>query len=84
MLVRHTIPLSKRPAIMKKMLQPDSIRAFAKMFLFFSGLLFLTSFTYGQSVSGKITDANNQPLSGVTVQVKNTAKATVTSDAGSF
>ena len=69
---------------MKKMLQPQSLRLFTKMFFFFSGFFFLSSFTYGQSVSGKVTDANDQPLAGVTVQVKNTSRATITSDAGSF
>ena len=69
---------------MKKILQPDSLGAFVKMFFFFSMLFFLSSFSYGQTVSGKVTDANDQPLAGVTVQVKNTSRATITSDAGSF
>ena len=69
---------------MKKILQPDSLGAFVKMFFFFSMLFFLSSFSYGQTVSGKVTDANDQPLPGVTVQVKNTSRATITSDVGSF
>ena len=50
--------------------------------LFF--LLFFSAASYAQTVSGTITGSNQQPLSGATVQVKNTKKATTTNDAGYF
>ncbi len=51
-------------------------------------LLVLTVLMYGwvsaQSVSGKVTGANGEPLEGVTVQAKNTTQVTTTDGSGSF
>jgi TonB-dependent SusC/RagA subfamily outer membrane receptor len=47
-------------------------------------LLFFSATAYSQTVSGTVSDWNNQPVAGVTVQVKNTNRATVSSDGGSF
>jgi TonB-linked SusC/RagA family outer membrane protein len=54
---------------------------------FFSSLLLLLFFSataYAQTVSGTVSDWNNQPVAGVTVQVKNSNKATVSNDEGKF
>lgn len=45
---------------------------------------FLSAATYAQTVTGVVTDATSKPLSGVSVQVKGTTKATATNDAGRF
>jgi len=37
-----------------------------------------------QTVSGKVTDSNNQPLPGVTIVVKGTTQGTVSNDQGEF
>ena len=52
-------------------------------FLLVLSLLF-SAFTYAQTVTGTITDGANQPVSGATVTVKGTAKATTTDNAGKF
>lgn len=47
--------------------------------------VFLTTFAFGQkTISGKITDATNQPLSNATVVVKGTRVATQTDAQGNF
>ncbi|HZF65256.1 MAG TPA: SusC/RagA family TonB-linked outer membrane protein [Chitinophagaceae bacterium] len=51
--------------------------------LFFLSICFSLS-AFAQTISGTVTDATGKPLSGVTVQVKNTPRATVTSESGSF
>ncbi len=52
----------------------------------FSTILLLPNFSYAQqrSVSGNVTDTNNQPLPGVTVVVKGTTQGTVTSVDGTY
>ncbi|HEX8676627.1 MAG TPA: TonB-dependent receptor plug domain-containing protein, partial [Segetibacter sp.] len=67
---------------MRKKLKPALAPVLSKLFIPF--LLFFSVTTYCQTVSGVVSDANNQPLSGVTVQVKNTQRATVTNDQGRF
>ncbi len=42
------------------------------------------SFTFGQSVSGVITDQKNEPIIGASVQVKNTTNGTVTDVNGKY
>lgn len=56
-------------------------------FRFYFLLLFsliLSAFSNAQTVTGTVTDASNQPVSGVTVTVKGTARATTTDNAGKF
>jgi TonB-linked SusC/RagA family outer membrane protein len=69
---------------MRKKLKPASVHGFSKLLISLSLILFFSSTTYCQTVSGTVFDANGQPLPGVTVQVKNSSKATVTNDAGRF
>src|SRR5215217_7944801 len=69
---------------MKKKFTLHYVRALSKLLC---SLLFILSFSvaaYCQTVSGTVTNADNQPVSGVTVQVKNTDRATATNDAGKF
>lgn len=47
-------------------------------------LLFCSATAYCQTVTGTVSDANNQPVTGATVLIKNTNKATVTTGAGRF
>ena len=69
---------------MRKNLKPASVPVLSKLLISLSFLLFFSATAFSQTVSGVVTDATNQPLSGVTVQVKNTSRATVTNDAGRF
>jgi len=55
-----------------------------RLVLLIISFLFSSVLMYGQQVTGKVTDAANEPLIGVTVQVKNTARAAVTSVGGTF
>src|SRR5688500_14405713 len=47
-------------------------------------ILFITTTAYTQTITGTVYNADNQPLTGVTVQVKNTNRATITDDDGKF
>jgi TonB-linked SusC/RagA family outer membrane protein len=47
-------------------------------------ILFFSTTVLCQTVTGTVSDFNNQPVAGVTVQVKNTNRATVTTDGGKF
>jgi TonB-linked SusC/RagA family outer membrane protein len=69
---------------MRKIPKPASVPALSKMLISSLLFLFLCATVYGQTISGVVTGANNQPLPGVTVQVKNTSRATITNDAGRF
>ncbi len=69
---------------MRKHLKPASFPVLSKLLITFSFFIFFSATAYCQTVSGIVADANNQPLSGVTVGVKNTSRATVTNDAGRF
>ena len=53
-------------------------------FLFFSFCLFYSGFSQTISVSGVVTDENNNPLAGATVVVKGASSSTLTDDNGSF
>src|SRR5688572_18624329 len=46
--------------------------------------LFFSVAAYTQTITGTVSSAPNQPLTGATVQVKNTNRATVTDDNGQF
>lgn len=54
-----------------------------KLLLLCSGL-FLYMITFSQTIRGKVTDDNDVPLAGVSVQVANTSQGTTTSDKGEF
>ena len=69
---------------MKEKLKRGSPQAPTKLLFSFLLFLFSTAAGYSQSVKGTVTDENNQPLAGVTVQVKNTNRATVTDIAGRY
>ena len=47
-------------------------------------LLLLSSFSFGQTVSGTVNEAGNKPISGVTVAVKGKKVATTTDASGRF
>ncbi len=47
-------------------------------------LLLFSAASYSQTVSGIVTDDNNQPVPDVTVQVKNSNRATLTNAAGRY
>ncbi|MBL7733775.1 MAG: carboxypeptidase-like regulatory domain-containing protein, partial [Chitinophagaceae bacterium] len=56
-----------------------------KAYLLLLAMLFgITSLLAQQTVSGKITDANGQPLSGVTIKSKKTGKTAITAADGTF
>lgn len=54
-----------------------------KNYYFFFLILFSYSI-FGQSVSGVVTDENNDPLSGVTIIIKNTSTGTITDFDGNY
>ena len=75
---------TKQLAIMKKKM----LLAFSPVnsrfcFLFFSFFL-ITVGVYAQTVKGTVSDNESKPVSGATVSVKGTSKATATNAAGSF
>ena len=53
-------------------------------FFLFLSFFAVCSASFAQTVSGVLSNASSQPVSGVTVQVKNTKKATVTNEEGRF
>ncbi|HWJ30145.1 MAG TPA: TonB-dependent receptor plug domain-containing protein, partial [Flavisolibacter sp.] len=54
-----------------------------KLFFLFSFLL-LSAVAFSQAITGVVIDADQKPISKVTVQVKGTSRTTVTDDAGAF
>jgi TonB-linked SusC/RagA family outer membrane protein len=54
-----------------------------KLFFLFS-FLFISAAAFSQTITGTVIDANKQPISKATVQVKGTSRATTTDDAGKF
>lgn len=57
----------------------------SRSFLLTAFLLFFTTATFAQrTITGKVTGANNEPVSGATVSVKGTTIATQTNSEGSF
>ena len=69
---------------MRKKLKLVAPPALSRLLLSLSLILFFSVAAFAQTVTGTVTDADNKPVSGVTVQVKGTARATVTNDAGNF
>lgn len=69
---------------MKEKLQRDSNLASIKRLFSFSLLLLFSVASYSQRVSGTVTDEENQPVPGITVQVKNTPRATTTNNSGNY
>ncbi|HSL86747.1 MAG TPA: carboxypeptidase-like regulatory domain-containing protein, partial [Bacteroidales bacterium] len=55
-----------------------------KTILVFIISLFFMQIKAQQSITGKVTDENNTPLPGVTIQVKNTFRGAITDMNGSF
>ena len=71
-------------AIMRKISAFNFAPLLSKVLSLFILLFFFSAAAYAQTVTGVITNANNEPVSGVTVQVKNSNKATITNDEGRF
>ncbi len=69
---------------MKRKLFPVNIPALPLSFLLLLCFLLFSFSSFSQTVKGSVSDEASNPLSGVTVQVKGTAKSTVTSDAGLY
>ncbi|MES1220490.1 MAG: TonB-dependent receptor, partial [Bacteroidota bacterium] len=56
-----------------------------QLLLLITGLFFFSLTTFAQqTITGKITDNNGAPLSGVSIKVKGTARGAVTNSAGEF
>jgi TonB-linked SusC/RagA family outer membrane protein len=83
-LIEEPIILLKRLAFMRKKLKLAVSPALSRLLLSLSLFLFFSVAASSQTVTGRVTDAASKPISGVTVQVKGTNKATVTNDAGNF
>jgi len=47
-------------------------------------ILFFSVAAFSQTISGTVTDAEQQPVAGVTVQVKGTSRNAITNEAGKF
>ena len=69
---------------MRKKIKLAASPALSRLLFSLSLILFFSVAAVAQTVTGTVTDADNKPVSGVTVQVKGTPRATVTNDAGSF
>ncbi len=69
---------------MKKKLQPAYVPGLKRFIFFLLFFAFCNAAKAQTTVSGRVLDENNQPVSGVTVQVKNTNRATVTDPSGRF
>ena len=54
------------------------------VFTIFSLLMLVSSFSFGQTITGTVSDDNNKALSGVTVLVKGTSRNAVTGNDGKF
>jgi TonB-linked SusC/RagA family outer membrane protein len=67
---------------MKKISSPS--KGLYHLCLTFLFSLMLSSFSFGQAVTGTVTDETNQPLSGVSVNVKGTSRTAVTGNDGKF
>ena len=55
-----------------------------RLYFTFLSLLLLSSFSYGQTVSGTVTEAGNKPVVGATVSVKGKKVATTSDVSGRF
>src|SRR3954463_6338248 len=56
----------------------------SKSIVFCLFFLFISAFSFAQTVTGKVVDGDNKPISGATIQVKGASKATVTNESGRF
>ncbi|MEP7232871.1 MAG: SusC/RagA family TonB-linked outer membrane protein [Ginsengibacter sp.] len=68
---------------MKEKLKRGSPPVFGKLLFSLFSLLFFSA-GYSQTITGAITDDNNQPVPAVTVQVKNTSRATTSNAYGKY
>jgi TonB-linked SusC/RagA family outer membrane protein len=68
---------------MKEKLQRGSPCIPCKLFCLFL-FLFFSAASFAQNITGTVSDENNQPIVGATVQVKNTNRAAVTNNSGNF
>jgi TonB-linked SusC/RagA family outer membrane protein len=68
---------------MRETSKPAFLPAVSRLLIAFSFILFFHLSANAQRVSGTVTDGAN-PISGVTIKVKNTDRATTTNDAGNF
>ncbi|MEO6548139.1 MAG: SusC/RagA family TonB-linked outer membrane protein [Ferruginibacter sp.] len=69
---------------MKKNLKPASRPGWRMLLFSFFCFTLFAAHSNAQTISGTVSDFDKQPLSGATVQVKNTKRATVTNEAGRF
>ncbi len=69
---------------MKKKLQPGYVPGLMSFLFSFLLFAFCNSAKAQTTVTGTVTDENNQPVPGVTVRVKNTNKATTSNTSGRF
>src|SRR5215210_4826525 len=68
---------------MRKKMKLSATPALSRLLFSFSLILFFSAAARSQTVSGTVTDGS-KPVSGVTVTVKGTNRATVTDNAGNF
>lgn len=69
---------------MKKKMQLASLPGGFRFYSILLFSLFLSVGIYAQTVTGTVTDGENKPVSGVTVTVKGTTRATATNNAGAY
>ena len=69
---------------MKKKLQPGYVPGLMSFLFSFLLFAFCNSAKAQTTVTGTVTDENNQPVPGVTVRVKNTNRATTSNTSGRF
>lgn len=69
---------------MKKKMQLASLPGGFRFYSILLFSLFLSVGLYAQTVTGTVTDGENKPISGATVTVKGTTRATATNAAGIF
>jgi TonB-linked SusC/RagA family outer membrane protein len=67
---------------MKKLTRP--LQRVSPLFLFLLLSMLIPAFSFGQTVTGTVTDDANKTLAGVTVHVKGTQRSVVTGDDGEF
>src|SRR6186713_3336530 len=69
---------------MKKKLQPGFSPGPFRFYFLLLFCFFGSVSLYAQTVTGKVTDAENKPVADVTVTVKGTRTATITNSSGNF
>ena len=63
---------------------PASTPVYSRLLTSFIFIFLISGSLYSQTVTGTVTDNRSQPVPGVTVTVKRTGDATVTSASGKF